>query len=478
MSGAAKYTTPAAVAAWERGSAETVLCETQLMPHKGQYELEQDPSPPSRKTKNEDGLMIWARVKASSNAVYAPGALLKVHMCFHNPCRAHWTDAKYGGRGIPVHMQCITCIGPKAAPLLPLTAAPVADPSSITEPVAVPAAPSTTTPAAVAAQTPAAAAVAAMERIKASALQLARQIRQPKSYIGYVAFVLFSLLKKTRMQMWEGTNKFCLIDTFAPQFKDMCTKETAVAAIPCALTRNWQTGVVECVQISEVHQLTRMSHYVAGFHIPSAPVTAGEPHPIDESAFAAFYKGLGVHYLQTICDGDCGIDVMCLVEGVERTLDERTRLRAEISDYLIHRLHLDWMIDILRVTQEINDDDFKLAKSADIPIAQELPMTAVAAAAGDAFEGTVAAIACDDDGVGELEPLSEDAMNAMRWASKLPNDCTVVELVRALPHAVVQEQIRLWKARGTTTAAVAVQKIVVGASPSSHVRNSVAKRFQ
>ena len=43
-------------------------------------------------------------------------------------------------------------------------------------------------------------------------------------------------------------------------------------------------------------------------------------------------------------------------------------------------------------------------------------------------------ILCADDGVAELEPLSEDAMNAMRWASKLPNDCTVVELVRALPH--------------------------------------------
>ena len=116
---------------------------------------------------------------------------------------------------------------------------PVADPSSIDTAVAVAA----HSPAvAVAAQTPAAAAGAAKraakERIRASALQLAREIRKPRSYIGYVAFVLFALLKKTRLQMWEGANKFCVIELFAPWAKDMCTKECAYAAIPCALNKS------------------------------------------------------------------------------------------------------------------------------------------------------------------------------------------------------------------------------------------------
>ena len=156
-------------------------------------------------------------MKLSSNSVYGPGHSLRVHMCFHNPCRVDWSDTKYGPYGQPVHMQCITCMGPIAAPLLPLTAAPVADPSSITTAVAV-AAPSTTT--AVAAPTPAATAGAtkrvATERIRASALQLARQIRKPRAWIGYIAFVLYGLLRKTKPQMWEGANKFCVIKTFAP----------------------------------------------------------------------------------------------------------------------------------------------------------------------------------------------------------------------------------------------------------------------
>ena len=219
------------------------------MPHKGQYELEIYRCPPSRKTKNENGLMIWAKVKHSTNSLYGPGHTLKVHMCFQNPCRVHWKDDKYGPYGPPVHMQCITCMGPRAAPLSQFTAAPVADPSSIATAVDV-VAPSTAT--AVAAQTHAAdagaAKRAAIDRIRASALQLAREIRKPRAWIGYVAFVLFALLKN-RPQMWEGASRFCVIDTFAPWAKDLCKNECAYAAIPCALQKNTKVSLSACKRV-------------------------------------------------------------------------------------------------------------------------------------------------------------------------------------------------------------------------------------
>ena len=463
------FETPPAIAALEDGKG-SVLCETQLMPHKGQYELERDPKPATAKRKNENGLHIWAKVKNSSNSLYGPGHSIRVHMCFDDPCEANFQDSKYGTYGPPVHMQCIKCIGPKAAPLLPLTAAPVADPSSITTALAV-AAQSTT--AAVAAQTPAATAGAtkrpAIDRIRQSGLQLAREIRTPRTYIGYVAFVLYGLLKRTRPQMWEGANKSCVIETFAPAFKGWCSKECVYAAIPCAVKRN-DEGVIEYLKIDEENQLSRMTHYVAGFEIPMAAVAAdvGEPYALDESAFAAFYKGMGAHYLDTILDGDCGLDVMCIIEGLDRTIEERTSLREQLSDYLIEHLHLDWMMDILNVTQEINAEDLKLARSEDIQMA--------AVAADHQWSSVVmAAIACDDGG--EQEPVSEDAMSAMRWVSKLNNDCSVLELVRTLPGSVVQEQVRLWNARGTAASAPK-QRIVVGVAPTLHVKKIVAQRFQ
>jgi len=371
-------------------------------------------------------------------------------------------------------------MGPTAAPFLPLTGAPVAEPSSATTAVTVAEQSSTTT--AVAAGTPTAGAApidnaankhAAMDRVRTAALAWAREIRKPNACIGYIAFVLFALLKECRPQAWEGANKFCFIEQFAPWAKSMCTKECAYAAIPCALNKKHQRCHIECVQISEETPLSKMSHYVAGIHIPSAPMTAvAAEATLDESAFAAFYKTLGVHYLKTVSDGDCGLDVMRLIMGVEQNLHERTTLRVELSDYILGRLHLPWMTDILTVTQELNPEDVNLARSDEIQIEQELMPHP------DAFETAVAAIARDDGGV--LEPVSEDAMSAMRWASKLDDDFSVLELVRSLPVQVVQEQIRLWNARETVVAASSspTHKLVVGSHPTVALRNAVAKRVQ
>ena len=133
---------------------------------------------------------------------------------------------------------------------------------------------------------------------------------------------------------------------------------------------------------------------------------------------------------------------MCLIMGAERSLHERTSLRVELSDYLLQRLHFPWMIDILSVTCELDPEDVKFARSDEIQVGQKL----------DAFETAVAAIARDD----EPEPVSEEAMDAMRRASKIEDDCSVLELVRSLPIQVVQEQTRLWNARQTAVAAISI----------------------
>ena len=456
---------------------ESVLCATQTMPHKGQYELTWDPNPQSTKTKNDNGTRVWAIVKRSTNAVYGPGTKLKVHMCAHNPCQAVSSDSKYGSYGPPVHMQGITCIGPTAAPLLPVTAAPVAEPVIVAEQSSTTIAVYAGTPTASAAPLDNAAQTrAAMDRVHNAGLALAREICKPKAWIGYIAFVLFALLKNCRPQAWEGSNRLCFIEQFAPWAKDICTKECSYAAIPCARARN-TSGGIECVQISEENPLSRMTHYVAGIDIPSAPMTAvAAEATLDGGAFDEFYKTLGVYYLKTVADGDCGLDVMCLIMGVERTLQERTALREELSDYLISRLNQPWMIDILIVTQELDPDDVKLARSEgivydDCGVFEHELMP-------EAFETAVAAIVRDDGC--ELEHVSEEAMDAVRWASKLNDDCGVLDLVRALPKQIVQEQIRLWNASKT---AVAVSsrpkcKLVVGSHPTLAHRHAVAKRFQ
>ena len=111
-------------------------------------------------------------------------------------------------------------------------------------------------------------------------------------------------------------------------------------------------------------------------------------------------------------------------------------------------------------------------RSEEVQIGQELnPHPGV-------FEAPLPLIPLDD--LGEPEPVSEDAMEAMRWASRLDNDCQVLQLARELPIQVVQEQIRMWNESKTAVAASSspTHKLVVGSFPTVTLRHAVAKRFQ
>ena len=58
-----------------------------------------------------------------------------------------------------------------------------------------------------------------------------------------------------------------------------------------------------------------------------------------------------MHSWLTVSDGDCGVDVMCIIEGWEQNLEERTKLRHMRSDYFIERMDEPWMIVILVASQ-------------------------------------------------------------------------------------------------------------------------------
>ena len=65
----------------------------------------------------------------------------------------------------------------------------------------------------------------------------------------------------------------------------------------------------------------------------------------------------------TVCDGDCGLDVMNLMLGLPQSVDTREALRAEMSDYFLERMHEQWMLDMLCVAQELDERDVALYRS-------------------------------------------------------------------------------------------------------------------
>ena len=318
-------------------------------------------------TRNKDGITGWGRIQRSTNAAVVAGQVLRIHVCFNNPCNRRHHGSKCWPYGKCVHMREVQDPFAPEVALPEMEAAPEAAPTAVAEPIAPSettsttelAAPSeTTSPPEVPApemqpaaelvpasavgpaipmspiEAPSTPKTAALKRLKppapaslpdltdgsdvntaavagvppevqakhqidAALLRLAREIRQPRAYVGYSAFVLMGLLKRCQPWAWEGSVCFNLLQRFAPWAIQHCTRVTLVSAIGCALVGR-AGGSVECAPISEEHPLHKMSHFVAGSTIPVCEAAVAEKAP----RFAAFYAALGVATMPTICDGD------------------------------------------------------------------------------------------------------------------------------------------------------------------------------
>ena len=64
----------------------------------------------------------------------------------------------------------------------------------------------------------------AEERVLGTLLKLARNIRQPRHYIGYSAFMCFCLSRECRAYFWEGGDRIDLLASYAPWAIERCTR--------------------------------------------------------------------------------------------------------------------------------------------------------------------------------------------------------------------------------------------------------------
>jgi len=310
----------------------------------------------------------------------------------------------------------------------------------------------------------------AKHKIEAALLALAREIRKPRFHIGYSAFVLMGLLMNSRPCVWEGSSFIDLIDTFAPWAKEHCVRSLLVTAIPCTLIAQ-AGGSVQCAPISDEHPLSEARHFVAGLNIPESAVAA------NACDFDVFYASLGVATLATVCDGDCGLDAMCMMLGQPSCFAARRDLRITISDYLIPRIGEHWMHDVMVACQELLADDVTQARS-ESSLALAVPVAPAPAVAEPELGEEIA---------DPKDAATPDAKTfaAMRWASKLQDDSHVCNLIRSLPKEIVEEQVRLHEiAVATSTAETAVaelpkkqRKLQLCSTPHYHQRMLVAQRF-
>ena len=304
----------------------------------------------------------------------------------------------------------------------------------------------------------AAPAVAARRRVEARLLELARQIRKPRDYVGYAAFILMGLVKKCRPCVFEGAVHMDLLKVFAPWALSQSTTELAVSAVPCALKASAH-GLAELMPICAECPLPSTRHFVGACIMEESGAAA------EALMFETIYASMGICILPSVLDGDCAFHVMTMMLGIESGFESRRALRIELSDYLIDRIGEPWMHDIMASCQEVEWADVH-ALRAGVADKSVKPITAPAVAAQIA-----APIA--------VEAVDEETFEAMRGATRL-DGAHLLALIDALPKTIVDEQVMLYRQGQQAIVSPESQpraKICVGVRPLYHTRLCVAERF-
>ena len=148
-------------------------------------------------------------------------------------------------------------------------------------------------------------------------LELSRQIRTARTYIGHSAFILMALVKGVRPYVWEGDSRVDLLEAYAPWALERCTTAVAVDGV-CVCTD--AKGVWS--PVDSENPLHKCRHFVGAAFVK-------EPMGSSDNPLEHFYQRIGVVLLGTVVDGDCGIDVMCSMLDLPHTPRRRSLLRED-----------------------------------------------------------------------------------------------------------------------------------------------------
>ncbi len=166
---------------------------------------------------------------------------------------------------------------------------------------------------------------------------------QPRRLTGSLELVAFCCLRKRRLyvQLIEGWVDIMAV--FAPSLVDASLH---VEPFPVEL---FLCRYAHAKKQWELAAWNDASHFMAGIHVPGVRADS----VVGTSAVA---EGLrrGFIVMETVCDGDCGLDALTIADGAQRTAENRLRLRLAIRDVLTAGAGNPVWAAVVEATQEVD----------------------------------------------------------------------------------------------------------------------------
>ena len=255
-------------------------------------------------------------------------------------------------------------------------------------------------------------------------------LQQTWSYTGVAAFMVFALLKQLRVFVWYGSQREDIIARYAPWASTQILAAAPFEAIACRLAVS-DAGVASHHIVEDPREV---NHWVACVATGGRLGDGAEADDEETLTFQAMYLSFNRIVTWTVCDGDCGLDVLCLMGGLSRCRLQRDSLRTELSAFVLKHAGNRALISIL----------FQL-----VEVTEHLGLFELAAAGAE--------LVVDDAHHGDGEAprpirardFTEEEMCAVMWKCKLnkPSPEYLQILIRALPEWCIQSAVQDYKAR-------------------------------
>jgi hypothetical protein len=172
---------------------------------------------------------------------------------------------------------------------------------------------------------------------------------------------------------------------------------------------------------------------------------------IDNSDLEQLYLPHDLAVTHTVADGDCSIDVMCIMCGEARTADNRQSMRERLQEFLLDNADHVALQNALVCCQEMQGQEAMALLPLNVerpkPLANSVSVANITFAVADQAK---------PDTSGQpgpsVEPTAEE-FEAVRWASGFRNAHNEIirSLIHALPRAIIAEQLEKYRRRSDSS---------------------------
>ena len=164
--------------------------------------------------------------------------------------------------------------------------------------------------------------------------------------------------------------------------------------------------------------------------------------------FAAVYLSVCRIVIETIADGSCGVDVMCLMLGLRRAKDVRRAVRWELGAFLLKHCGTRALVQSMFTLGEVDRHMglFELEAAGAVLLADETTY-GDDSAGGSSQSGGGSSSSSPGHGAGAARSFTAEEVLALRWKCRFQNASpeAVLNVLRALPEWCVEQIVNAYQ---------------------------------